>query len=375
MGGAERKLRVCYFGTFSPQDARHRINVAGLRAAGAQVFVCNRPLWRDTQDRVGAASGGWARPAFWGRALWRYAGLVFAFVRLPTPDVIVVGYPGPVDVLVARLLARRGTPIVWDVLMSLQLIAAERGLDRSAPWTYRALRAVERFAAAHCNRLLCDTPEYARWLQESLPVPAERCRLLPLGSDWTELYAPLPTTRFTVLYHGSFIPNHGVEFILEAAAALRDEPDIEFVLVGRGPQRADLERTARGAGNVTFLAWQHGDALRRRVAGADVCLGAFGVTKQSLITIHNKILEALALGRAVITGDSPPVRRQFTHGEHLYICARADGAAIATAVRTLHGDAAFRQRLQENGRRLVAEKYSAAQIGRTLYGHLRELSP
>ncbi|MCB0186670.1 MAG: hypothetical protein KDE31_20530, partial [Caldilineaceae bacterium] len=55
-------------------------------------------------------------------------------------DILVVGYPGQVDVYLARLLSWwQGKPLVWDVFMSIYLIAVERGLDRQSGLAVRLL--------------------------------------------------------------------------------------------------------------------------------------------------------------------------------------------------------------------------------------------
>ena len=129
----EAPLRVCFFGTYRAGYVRNEVVIAGLRAQGVIVDECHSPLWHGVADRVAQAGGGWKRPAFWGRVLRAYWRLLRAHARTPPYDVLLVGYPGQFDVYLGRLLSRlRRRPLALDVLMSLHLIAEERGLTRRA---------------------------------------------------------------------------------------------------------------------------------------------------------------------------------------------------------------------------------------------------
>ena len=104
-----------------------------------------------------------------------------------------------------------------------------------------------------------------------------------------------------------------------------------------------------------------------------MCLGVFGTTPQSLMTIQNKIYEGLALAKAVITGDSRTVREAFVHGKHVYLCDRASPQALAEAVRVLREDAELRCNLAQGGYGLYQARFSLERNGERYAAHLREL--
>ncbi len=180
---------------------------------------------------------------------------------------------------------------------------------------------------------------------------------------------------FRVVYYGTFIPNHGVETIVEAARLLADCPDIRFELVGEGPDKPKAQALAQsyGLSNVVFVDWMAQDELLARVARADVCLGAFGTTPQSMMTVQNKIYEGLAMAKPVITGDGPAVRATLTHGEDVYLCRRADPADLAQVISVLYADPGLRDRLAGDGRRLFLAQFDLTHNGRRYAAHLREL--
>jgi len=177
-------MRICYFGTYRANYARNRLMIDRLRDQNIEVTECHETLWSGIEDREQVASGGWKKPAFWWRLISTYALLLRQYLRVGSYDVMIVGYPGQPDMLLARILSWiRRKPLVWDVLMSIYLIALERKLDQRSPITTRLIRKLEHFACHLPDLLILDTQEYANWFQSTYHVAAERIRLLPLGAD------------------------------------------------------------------------------------------------------------------------------------------------------------------------------------------------
>ena len=371
-------LRVCYFGTYRAEYSRNRIMIEGLRRAGVEVIECQEQLWTGIADRVETASGGWLRPGFWWRVIKAYLRLIRKH-NFQEYDVMVVGYPGQLDVFLARWLSRlRRKPLVWDVFMSIYLIAVERELDQRSSVSIRLLKWLEGRALRLPDLLIQDTAQYVSWFQETYGISADRFRLVPTGAD-DRVYLPHPARRadntFQVIYYGTFIPNHGVEQMIEAAGLLKIDPAIQFIFIGDGPERekAQARSLELNLNNVEFIPWMDPAALVSRASQADLLLGAFGSTPQSMITVQNKIFEGLAMGKAVVTGDSPAVREALSDREQVYLCERANPQALAEAIRELVADASLCQSLAEKGHRAFVEKYSPASLGNQFVDHLRAL--
>jgi glycosyltransferase involved in cell wall biosynthesis len=371
--------RVCYFGTYRAEYSRNKIMIEGLRRAGVEVIECHEQLWKGIPDRVEAASGGWLRPAFWWRVVKAYLRLLKRHKQVQDYDVMIVGYPGQLDVFLARLLTRRRRkPLVWDVFMSIYLIAVERGLERRSRFSVYLLKSLERRALNLPDLLIQDTQDYVAWFQKTYGIPPERFRLVPTGAD-DRILQPHSYQReddlFRVLYYGTFIPNHGVDQMIAAAALLADEPTIRFAFIGDGPERETAQARARqlDLNNVEFIPWMKQAELARQAARADILLGAFGTTPQSMMTVQNKIFEGLAMGKAVVTGDSPALRAAMRHGEHVFLCERGNPHALAQAVLQLRGSPELRAQLSRYGYQLYNEKYNLNKIGHCMYKHLIRL--
>ncbi len=372
-------MRVCYFGTYRAEYSRNRIMMEGLRRNGVDVRDCQETLWQSIEDRVEVVKGKWWQPAFLWRVLRTYGRLLRKYRQVGDYDVLVVGYPGQLDVFLARILSwLRRKPLVWDVFMSIYLIARERELHRHNALAVTLLRGLEWLACRVPNRLILDTDAYVTWFAQTHSIAPARFRLVPTGADNRRFYPVSATSSesyFRVVYYGTYIHNHGVPYIIEAARLLQPIPDIRFELIGQGPTRAAVEALVRNyqLTQVQFTDWIEGDALPAYLADADVCLGAFGDTPQSLMTVQNKIYEGLAMGKPVISGDSPTVRAALTHGEHIYLCRRDSPQSLADAILALYRDPALAKRIAEQGRLRFQEQFTVEANGARFRQHLEEV--
>ena len=367
-------LRVLYFGTFDRNYSRNRILINGLRLAGAQVVECNVPLWSGTEDKVSAASGRQGLFAVVRRVIKSYVALVTAYRNLRWDyDVMVLGYAGQIDTFLARVLtwlARR--PLVLDVFMSVYLISLERGLARQG-----LLRTLENIACRLPDKLIIDTAEYAQWFDATYHIPASRFCLVPTGAD-DSIFKPMPPRPpdglFRVVFYGTFIPLHGVQCIIQAAELLQNHKAIYWELIGQGPTRKSAEEWARNHGltQVVFTDWIDKDKLPFHASQADILLGVFGSTEQSKRTIQNKIYEALALARPIITGDSPTVRSSLRHREYAYLIERENPAALAQAILDLQANPGLRDHIAREGHRIFLGEFTVKRIGERMYQCLQE---
>ncbi len=354
--------------------------IEGLRRNGVEVVECHQKLWRGIDDRVQVASGRWLSFKFVARVVRTYYRLLQGYRQIGDYDVMVLGYPGQLDVYLARVLTwLRRKPLVLDVFMSIYLIASERELTSKHPITARLIYWVEKLALHLPDLLIQDTAEYVAWLQKTYGLNPARFRLVPTGAD-DRVFCPFEASKrddglFHVLYYGTFIPNHGVEHIVEAARILRDETDIHFELVGDGPDKAQSETLIEeyGLTNIVLADWVDKQSLPRKIAEADVCLGVFGATPQSMMTVQNKIYETLAMAKPLITGESTTVRTVLKDGEHLLLCRRQDPFSLAEMILHLKTRPNLQARLAKQGRERYVSEFTTTALGQRFSTHLDAL--
>lgn len=247
---------------------------------------------------------GWDIADYWPRisrfgdieALWRVQTL---------PDLVWVPCFRQRDLAAASRWAHaRGVPVVFDALISAYDKAVfER--QRFPPSSLRARRLLrwETRLLRSADRILVDTNRHARFFQEALHVPPERITVVPVGAEeslFTSAYKSTPTTPLQVLFYGSFIPLQGPEHVIEAARLSKDK-NIIWHLLGSGPLLNACKTKAQNLSNVVFEDWIEYETLPARIHQADILLGVFGTTDKAQRVIPNKVYQALACGRPVVT--------------------------------------------------------------------------
>lgn len=357
--GGLRGLTVGHFGHYDPDYARNRILAKALRRAGATVVGID-----DRRRFLGRT------PAL-VRAGWRVA-----------PDVIVVGFPGHSDVGTAKLVSLRDrAPVVFDALVSLweTNVLDRRTVSARSLAGYR-YRFTDRVACSLADVILLDTDAHIAWFRSAFHVPAGKLHRVWVGAD-DELMTPCGQRRshggFTVFFYGSFIPLHGIEHILRAAEHLQArDGDVRFVLCGTGQTFPAMRRLAasRRISNVEFLGHRPPRELHRLMCDSDICLGLFGTSAKARAVIPNKVFDALACGRPVITADTPAVRESLVHGEDAWLCRGGDASALADAITMLKADPDARTRIAAGGHELYKRRFSldalAADVARVILGVL-----
>jgi glycosyltransferase involved in cell wall biosynthesis len=109
-------------------------------------------------------------------------------------------------------------------------------------------------------------------------------------------------------------------------------------MLGDGPLRSRCESAGRGSENLFFEAWLPYEQLPQRIGRADIVLGIFGDSAKASRVIPNKVYQALACGRPVVTRDSeayPSIVRDNPDQHGLFLTPPADPAALADQIRNL----------------------------------------
>lgn len=182
---------------------------------------------------------------------------------------------------------------------------------------------------------------------------------------------------FTLVYAGAHGPANGLETVLDAAEILAHDPAIQILLVGDGPAKAELMKTAarQRLTNVEFR-----DLVPKRElpqlfeevdAGLmvlrDSPLFAYGVSP-------NKLFDYLAGGLPVVCNVPGEVAEMLSEAKAGVQARDASATALAAAVRSLRLlSRAQRIELGANGRQWVEREHSRALLGRRLDVFLREM--
>lgn len=362
-------MRVCYFGTYEEDYPRNELFIEGLRRAGISLFLCHESIWKGQRDKTGAYRGLMLLRML-VRIVLAYVRLAVRYLRMPPHDVIMVGYIGHLDMLLAWGLSRvRGVPLAFNVTLSLfDTFTGGRGLVATGSLTGRAFWLLDWLSCRAADVLFTDTQPYADYFVQTFGVSPARVCVVPLGADdrlFTRLSPPPQDSAVCqVVFVGKFIPLHGCETIVRAAALLRHEP-VHFTMIGDGQQYPLVQALIQQyrLTNITLMGWIERHELGAHYTKADICLGSFGPSGRAGRAISNKVYESMAMQRAVLTSDTPAVRAELRSGEEVWVCRPADEVDMARQLKRLVHDPALRERLAQQGHIAFQQRYHLQAIG------------
>jgi glycosyltransferase involved in cell wall biosynthesis len=318
---------VCFFGGYEEGYPRSDVLRRGLDKHGVAVHEC-----RTSPRRRGAL-----RAAI---LAWRYIRM-----RKPFPVIYVPEFRHK-DVPLAWALARlTGKRLVFDPLVSRYdtkiLDRGDAGEGSVQAWHNRNL---DRISLGLPDMVLADTAAHAEYYAREFGVAPPRIRILPVGFD-EDLFDPAkasgdPCSKeegLRVLFFGNYLPLHGVDVIVKAARLLSGNPSVRFDLIGRGQTYPDVEEfvSANRLSNVRLLDRVPMDRLPAVISRSDVCIGVVGRTAKAGRVVANKVYQAMAMGKVVITADSPAVREFFADGKDLCLVPAGDPTALAGKIEYL----------------------------------------
>lgn len=267
--------------------------------------------------------------------------LLFGGFLTRRPDVVYVYHPPATAGLAGALLAGlRRAPLVYDIQDLWPDTLRATGMA-SQPLLLDAIGGVCQWLYRRASRIVVLSEGFARCLAER-GVQADKIDVIWNWSDEAALRGavegPAPPAlagKFNAVFAGTMGAAQALDTVLLAAAATRDvRPDIQFVLVGGGIDRARLQASAASMGlpNVLFLPKMPMSEIGATLAAADVLLVLLRDDPLFEITVPSKIQAYLAVGRPLING---------VRGEAAALVERAgagrnvppqDPAALAQAV-------------------------------------------
>ena len=343
---------VLYFGVYEPSYARNWVLINGLKKNEVSVLELRQKPGRF--------------------ALFK---LFFNYLKFKQHyDAMIVGFPGQEVMFLARLLVWR-KPIIFDAFTSHY---GGYILDRQK-WAQNSFRAkyfkfLDKWSCKLADVVLLDTQAHIDFFVKEFTLPKEKFRRIWIGAN-DENFKPIENIEkkdslFRIIFFGTYVPLQGAEYIVRAAKILETHEDIIFTFIGKGQDKLKNVSLAEKLGlkNIEFMDMMRPEDLRTEIAKSDIVLGLFGNTPKTPLVIPNKVYEALAMKKPVITADTPSVRELFDEKDMVLVGA-ADPEAIAKAVLMLKSNPELMRQIAENG----YQKFLKFASPRVLGGELREI--
>ena len=293
---------------------------------------------------------------------------VLAAVRLPKVDVVMGTTPPLFQAGSAWLVAfLRRKPFLLEVRDLWPEFAIGMGVLTN-PLLIRVARWLEHFLYRRATMLLVNSPAYATYLQEH-GVPAAKIAFIPNGVDpaMFDPHASQAAARaalgigegYVVTYAGAIGQANDLGVLLDAAARLRDRPEVHLLIVGDGKERARLEAraAAEGLANVRFFGARPKQDMPAVLAASDACLAILQDIPEFRTTYPNKVFDYMAAGKPTVLAIDGVIRRVIDDARGGLFVRPGDAPALADAIRTLAADPAEGRRMGERARAFVEQHF------------------
>lgn len=275
-----------------------------------------------------------------------------------TPFVYWLSYPLPESYLIR---ARDGTaryPLLYLVRGTVFKFLLYRVLLPAAAHVFVQSEQMQRDIAK-------EGVPVSKMTIVPMGIDAERFSSEPPGSQDRRL---LPLGKPCILYLGTLTRVRRLDFLVRVMALVcAAVPEAKLYLVGKGEDPADEESLAREAqrlnmaGNVVFVGQLPQVEALKYVQEADVCVSPFFPTPILNSTSPTKLVEYLAMGKAVVANDHPEQRLVIEQSEAGF-CVPYEEAAFAEAIIKLLRSPELAAVMGQRGRAYALEHRSYPKI-------------
>lgn len=294
--------------------------------------------------------------------------------RLPAADLIISTSPQFFCGLSGWLLRSRSTPWILEIRDLWPESIVSVGAMRSGP-AIRMLERIEGWAYRSADAVIAVTDGFVPHI--AARAPATPVAVIKNGVDlalFTDATAAAERLRadlkledkFVAGYIGTHGMAHGLDTVIEAAEALRTRPDIVFLMVGEGSERARLEAEARrrDLGNVIFLGQQPKASMPAIWQAIDAGLVLLRRVETFKTVLPSKMFETMAMARPIVMGVEGEAADLLDKAEAGLVIPPQDAAALAAALIDLADDRGHAVRLGQSGRAFVTAHFDRRMLAR-----------
>jgi glycosyltransferase involved in cell wall biosynthesis len=244
----------------------------------------------------------------------------------------------------------------------------------------KLLYGLEKWACRSASKINVLTPAFQADMEKrGLAAQGKFC-CVPNGAD-TESFWPGPRDnemrrllgwgdRFVVMYAGAHGRANALRQLVDAAAELRDRPDIFIACVGDGPERQRLSEEAerRGLENIRFHGAQPKTSMPYIVNACDAGAAVLQNNPTFRTVYPNKVFDYMSCARPVLLAIDGAARALVCDEAKAGVFAEPENPkAIASAIQFLADHPDTRAEMATNGRRWVLANASrGALAGRYL---------
>ena len=277
-------------------------------------------------------------------------------------DVVIGTSPHLFTVLAAHIVAAlKRRPWVFELRdlwpASIRDIGVMRRGLGAADWVVRGLYR-------NASKIVVVTDAFRHELIKS-GIPDEKIAVVTNGVDRRVLRPShknekLEQTlgiagKFVVGYIGTIGMSHGISTVVQAAKRLKDDPNITFVLIGDGAERASVLEQAGARPNLVMVPPVLHCDIQKYWSVLDCCIVPLRDKPVFKTVIPSKLFEAMAMGVPVLLGVQGQALRLVEQYDFGRPFAPEDDADLANKIVDLSQDSRLQSMLSENAKRAAGD--------------------
>lgn len=265
------------------------------------------------------------------------------------PDILHAHSPVLNAIPALRVGKRLGIPVVYEIRAFWEDAAVDHGSTREGSLRYRLTRGLETWVLRRVDHAFTIC-EGLRKDIVARGIPADKVTVIPnavdiegfqlSGNPDAALKNRLSLDGTTVLgFVGSFYAYEGLDLLLDAFNALHaHRPDLRVLLVGGGPQEANLKAQAQRLGIADKIIFTgrvpHGEVSRYYDLIDLLAYPRHSMRLTELVT-PLKPLEAMAQGRVFVASDVGGHKELIRDGETGRLFKADEAGSLAAAIEAM----------------------------------------
>lgn len=230
------------------------------------------------------------------------------------------------------------------------------------------LLKLEAFLYRRADLIIAVTPGMKRHIL-SKGVRSEKVEVITTGYD-PELYQDYPPPqwhepgRTRIIYTGAMGVINETDLMMDVVELLRYRPEIEFVFIGSGTNKAAMQMRAKDAGltNISFLSPVARKEIGRCFSDAQIAMVATRPGFYSEVGLHNKMFDYMGAGLPVVISGSGDIREIIESANCGLVVEPGNAKDFAAALLYLSENPQICAAMGRRGRLYVDKHYHRAKL-------------
>ena len=283
------------------------------------------------------------------------------------PDIIHAHSPVLNAIPAIKVARRLGIPVVYEIRAFWEDAAVDHGSTAEGSLRYRITRALETRAIRQVDHAFTIC-EGLRGDILARGIAAEKITVIPNAVDVESFQLASPpdpqlleqwglTGKTVVGFVGSFYAYEGLDLLLDAVPELlRQRPDVRVLLVGGGPQEANLRKQVDRLGLGEYVIFT-GRVPHKEVGRYYDLINVLAYPRHPMrlteLVTPLKPLEAMAQGQLFVASDVGGHKELIDHGQTGILFEAGNRESLAKAIINLLEAPDTWPAIRANGRAFV----------------------